>query len=166
MKDMIRFVSRMIVLPFSFFISTSQAQTISEVFKAMPDSLTPYLTTNNRLDLLDFMEAKMKAVVNNELGGETEMTFLSDDSLCVKMNDALTFELKLEKSVSNTQSQVLDSADSADSIVICLKKTYKTSGHQKEVITQRFSSSWCPVSKPSVTSTLLRRDDEVFDKTI
>lgn len=163
---MIRFVSRMIVLPFSFFISTSQAQTISEVFKAMPDSLTPYLTTNNRLDLLDFMEAKMKAVVNNELGGETEMTFLSDDSLCVKMNDALTFELKLEKSVSNTQSQVLDSADSTDSIVICLKKTYKTSGHQKEVITQRFSSSWCPVSKPSVTSTLLRRDDEVFDKTI
>ncbi len=161
---MIRFVSRMIVLPFSFFISTSQAQTISEVFKAMPDSLTPYLTTNNRLDLLDFMEAKMKAVVNNELGGETEMTFLSDDSLCVKMNDALTFELKLEKSVSNTQSQVLDSADSADSVVICLKKTYKTTGHQKEVITQRFSSSWCPVSKPSVTSTLLRRDDEVFDK--
>lgn len=160
---MIRFVSRMIVLPFSFFISTSQAQTISEVFKAMSDSLTPYLTTNNRLDLLDFMEAKMKAVVNNELGGETEMTFLSDDSLCVKMNDALTFELKLEKSVS---TQVLDSADSADSIVICLKKTYKTSGHQKEVITQRFSSSWCPVSKPSVTSTLLRRDDEVFDKTI
>lgn len=161
---MIRFVSRMIVLPFSFFISTSQAQTISDVFKAMPDSLTPYLTTNNRLDLLDFMEAKMKAVVNNELGGETEMTFLSDDSLCVKMNDALTFELKLEKSVSNTQSQVLDSADSADSVVICLKKTYKTTGHQKEVITQRFSSSWCPVSKPSVTSTLLRRDDEVFDK--
>ena len=33
--------------------------TIKEVFKAMPDSLIPYLSQNNRLDFIDFMESNM-----------------------------------------------------------------------------------------------------------
>ena len=139
---------------FSLFTSLAgaqnAAQTIRDVFKAMPDTLTPYLTTNNRLDMMDFMDARMKAVVNNGLGGETEMTFLSEDSLCVKMNEAYMVELKLEKADTSMQ--------------VCMKKTYITSEHQKEVITQRFTSSWHPISEPSTLSTLLRRDEEVFDK--
>ena len=124
--------------------------TIRDVFKAMPDSLVPYLTTNNRLDMMDFMDAKMKAVVKNVLEGESEMVFLSDDSLCVKMNEAVVLELKMEKTDT--------------SMAVCMKKTYNTAGHQKEVITQRFTSSWCPVSLPSSSSTLLRRDEEVMEK--
>ena len=70
-----------LISQFSFLISP--AQNVREVFKSMPDSLAPYLTTNNRLDMIDFMDAKMKSVVTNLLEGETEMLALTDDSLSV-----------------------------------------------------------------------------------
>ena len=97
-----------LILQFSFL--TSPAQNVREVFKSMPDSLTPYLSMNNRLDMMDFMDAGMKAVVTNQLGGDTEMTFLSDDSLSVKMNETLLLDLKLQKQDTAT--------------VVILKRTY------------------------------------------
>ncbi|MBR6998224.1 MAG: DUF3256 family protein, partial [Prevotella sp.] len=42
---------------------------MADLFKAMPDSLMPYLTKNNRLDMIDFMEANMKAEITNQLEG-------------------------------------------------------------------------------------------------
>jgi len=117
----------------------------------MPDSLTPYLSMNNRLDMMDFMDAGMKAVVTNQLGGDTEMTFLSDDSLSVKMNETLLLDLKLQKQDTAT--------------VVILKRTYLIQqGIQKsqyEVVSQTFTSYWHPLSKPVVESTLSRRDDEL-----
>ena len=100
-----------------------QAQTdslnIREVFKLMPDSLLPYLTQNNRLDMIDFMEAKMKAAVDNQLGGESEMTYLSDDSLCIKMNESMTLELKMLR-------------DEQEPIVF-MKRTYQITERQKQL---------------------------------
>jgi hypothetical protein len=145
------------ILLLSFLLSGQllvHAQTeplnIREVFKQMPDSLLPYLTTNNRLDMMDFMDAKMKAAVDNMLGGESEMTFLSDDSLCIKMSDAMTLELKLQKENSEP--------------IIKMKRTYQTAKRQKEILINSFSSSWRPVSDISIESTLLKRDEEVISK--
>ena len=75
--------------------SHAQEKTMSELFKAMPDSLLPYLTTNNRLDMLDFMEAKMKAEVTNLLDGKSEMTALTHDSLSIRMNGVLRIDMKI-----------------------------------------------------------------------
>ena len=97
---------------------------------------------------MDFMDAKMKAGVNNLLGGESEMTFLSDDSLCVKLSGAMTIEMKL---------QIEDSAQ-----VIVMKKTILTEKRQKEILVGRYSSSWRPISEFSVESTLLKRDEEIL----
>jgi len=145
------------ILLLSFLLSGQllvHAQTeplnIREVFKQMPDSLLPYLTTNNRLDMMDFMDAKMKAAVDNMLGGESEMTFLSDDSLCIKMSDAMTLELKLQKENSEP--------------IIKMKRTYQTAKRQKEILINSFSSSWRPVSDISIESRLLKRDEEVISK--
>ena len=145
------------ILFLSLFLCTQllvQAQTeslnIRNLFKQMPDSLMPYLTQNNRLDMMDFMDAKMKAGVNNLLGGESEMTFLSDDSLCVKLSGAMTIEMKL---------QIEDSAQ-----VIVMKKTILTEKRQKEILIGRYSSSWRPISDFSVESTLLKRDEEILLK--
>ena len=71
------------------------ATKISEVFKQMPDSLMPYLTQNNRLDFIDFMESGMKAEVTNLTGGTSEMTALTDDSLSIRMSDALRVDMLL-----------------------------------------------------------------------
>ena len=141
-----------LVAQFSFLVSTAQTDSLNirEVFRSMPDSLTAYLSTNNKLDMIDFMDAKMKAAVNNKLGGESQMLYLSDDSLCVMMSAALQIELWLEKN------------DTAALVV--MKRTYQIAGCQKEVLINRFTSSWHPVGDAIVHSTLLRRDDEVFAK--
>jgi hypothetical protein len=126
----------------------SPAQNVRELFKTMPDSLAPYLTVNNRLDMMDFVDAGMKAIVTNQLGGDTEMTFLSDDSLSVKMNSAFLLDLKIQKQDTTT--------------VVCLKRTYLTQKGQYEVVSQTFTSYWRPLSKPVVESTLSKRDDELM----
>ena len=135
-----------LISQFSFLMSP--AQNVREIFKTMPDSLAPYLSVNNRLDMMDFVDAGMKAIVTNQLGGDTEMTFLSDDSLSVKMNSAFLLDLKLQKQDTTT--------------VVCLKRTYLTQKGQYEVVSQTFTSYWRPLSKPVVESTLSKRDDELM----
>ena len=135
-----------LISQFSFLMSP--AQNVRELFKTMPDSLAPYLTVNNRLDMMDFVDAGMKAIVTNQLGGDTEMTFLSDDSLSVKMNSAFLLDLKIQKQDTTT--------------VVCLKRTYLTQKGQYEVVSQTFTSYWRPLSKPIVESTLSKRDDELM----
>ena len=71
-------------------LSSASAQDIkiADVFRQMPDSLMPYLTENNRLDFIDFLDSNMKAEVRNRLGGTSEMTQLADDSLSIRMSDS------------------------------------------------------------------------------
>jgi len=122
---------------------------ISDLFKTMPDSLMPYLSQNNRLDMIDFMEARMKAEVTNLLDGKSEMTLLTDDSLSIRLNAVVTVDLKL--------------VERSDSSIVCMQKTYKISEHQVETIRSYYSSTWCPLSLPQIeSSTLLKRDDELF----
>ena len=46
---------------------------------SMPDSVMPLLTRNNRLDFIDFYDAKMEAVVTNRLEGKSRMDTLTED---------------------------------------------------------------------------------------
>jgi len=75
----------------------AQEQKLKDIFKLIPDSLMPYLTANNRLDFIDFMDSNMKAVVSNSLGGKSEMTALTDDSLSIRLSDALVVDIQLVK---------------------------------------------------------------------
>lgn len=125
----------------------NKQQSMRDIFKAMPDSLCPYLTTNNRLDMIDFMDAKMKAAVDNQLRGESQMIYLSDDSLCLNMSSVLTCEMWRE------------TADTA--MVICVKYTYKISERQQDVVLHRFTSDWRLLSSSLLSSSLLRRDEQV-----
>lgn len=137
-----------LILQFSFLMAP--AQNVREVFKAMPDSLVPYLTTNNRLDMLDFMDAKMKSVVTNLLEGETEMLALTDDSLSVRLNKSVLMDLWLEP---------VDTGR-----VVCMRKTYQVADRLQQVVDERFSLQWQPISKKTTVSTLLRRDEEIKKK--
>ena len=69
--------------------------TIRQVFTDMPDSIIPYLTRNNRLDFIDFMDSNMKAEVTTEVGGKSLMTALTDDSLSIRLNDAARVDMLL-----------------------------------------------------------------------
>ena len=69
-------------------MTTCHAQVLTprDAFRQMPDSIIPYLTVNDRLDLLDFMDSNMKAIVQNKLGGNSEMLLLTDDSLKLRLS--------------------------------------------------------------------------------
>lgn len=87
----------------------SAQQTIRDLFREMPDSLMPYLSQNNRLDFIDFLDSNMKAEVKNQFGGTSEMTALTDDSLSIRMNSALRVDMLLEplQEPMDTVSQVI-----------------------------------------------------------
>ena len=73
----------------------SAQTTIRNCFAAMPDSLLPYLTKNNRLDCIDFAENDMKTPVDNLLDGKSHMEQLTDNYLLMQLNKTTTLQMKL-----------------------------------------------------------------------
>ena len=132
------------------FVFAQQQTTVAAVFKTMPDSLLPVLSKNNRLDMVDFMEAQMRAEVTNLLEGSSEMTALTDDSLSIRIDTVLRVDMLLRTE--------------ADSTIICLRKTYRISECQMEIVENNYTTTWHPLTKDRVSSSLLRRDEQLFDK--
>ena len=139
-----------------------------DVFKHMPDSLMPYLSENNRLDFIDFIDSQMKAEVKNRLGGTSEMLSLTDSTLSIRMSEALQVDMLLLTPVS-----------SADSIsqVVCLIETFGRDSLSMESRVRFFTPSWQLLNQsPSLSvsdqntislkkvQTILKRDDEILKK--
>ena len=137
------------------FAGYAQEPTMAALFKEMPDSLMPYLTKNNRLDLLDFMEAGMKAEVSNRLEGRSAMTFLSADSLFLQLSDVLTVSMKLLQA-----SEPVDSSR----VLIRVRRTYVVNEKQAESIEDVYTSAWRGLRSQVVSSSLLKRDETLFEK--
>ena len=126
---------------------------MAALFKEMPDSLMPYLTRNNRLDMLDFMEAHMKAEVTNRFDGKSEMKALTPDSLFIAMNNLLTIDMKLVKVEEPIDSSL---------VTIRVRRTYTINENQAESVVDVYSSAWRLLSSRVERSSILKRDDEVF----
>jgi hypothetical protein len=131
----------------------AQKPRIADVFKSMPDSLMPYLSANSRLDMIDFMEAGMRAEVTNLLQGDSEMTLLTADSLSIRMSDVLTLDLQL--------SGVAEPVDSS-MFVVRMVRTYTINEHQTESIVDIYSTVWRHLSSERIVSSLLRRDEDIL----
>lgn len=86
-----------LIILFSAMMQLS-AQTMKDIIANMPDSITPLLTKNNRLNLIDYVEAGQKAVEKNRLAGESEMTHLTASRCIIKMTNSSTFDFKLLQS--------------------------------------------------------------------
>lgn len=153
-------IAILLALPLSA-LSQTESKSISDLFRLMPDSLMPYLTKNNRLDMLDFREAKMKAAVTNRLECETEMTALTTDSLSIRMSEALRvdlFFLPTEEPYDSCQT------------IICMLKTYLMQDKDAECVAQFYTLNWRPLgdlpqySSRYTFSNILRRDEELRQK--
>lgn len=146
-----RLFSTLILVVLSvMFVFGQQHTTVATVFKTMPDSLLPVLSKNNRLDMVDFMEAQMRAEVTNLLEGSSDMTALTDDSLSIRIDTVLRVDMLLRTE--------------ADSTIICLRRTYRISECQMEIVENNYTTTWHPLTKDRVSSSLLRRDEQLFDK--
>lgn len=143
-------------------LTASAQQSMTELFTVMPDSIMPVLTKNNRLDMIDFLEAKMKAEVTNLLDGDSEMTYQDKDSVSIQLSPVERVDLFL-----------LNSAEPYDSCrqVICMRSTYRlvTTGEEEQVC-HFYSVKWNPIPAPRLlheivpSSDILRQDEEVFSK--
>jgi hypothetical protein len=111
---------------------------IRDVFKQMPDSLMPYLSQNNRLDFIDFIDSNMKAEVSNMTGGTSEMTALTGDSLSIRMSEALRVDMML-----------LNLDEPVDSIrqVIVFVETFLADSIYGESVCKTFTVDWKPVTR-------------------
>ena len=109
-------LSKAILLTVLMAPSGALAQmSMRDVFKTLPDTIVPYLSENNRLDLLDFMDANMKAEVKNGLDGKSQLVTLNDYYADIFLNEAHRMELRL-----------LDVTQPVDSCqqIICIVHTF------------------------------------------
>ncbi len=152
----------------SAFTSQASAQEIRDVFKQMPDSLVPYLTQNNRLDFLDFLDSNMKAEVKNRLGGTSEMTGLSADSLSISMSSTLRTDLFL--------MPLTAPVDSVSSTVVMVETFLTDSVHGQSCVSY-FTPEWRrlttapPLSdiqqkriEACTLQNILKKDDEIVNE--
>lgn len=117
-------------------IASAQEVTMKDVFSSMPDSIFPYLTHNNRLDMVDFSESGMKAEVNNELDGKSRLDTLTNDYLHLTLNESVDVEMKLLKS-----DRLLDDTTKT---IICMATTYANTESRMDF----YTSKWHSISVP------------------
>ena len=110
-------------------------QTMTDVWKRMPDSLLVYVSQNNRLDFVDFLESKMKAEVKTGFEDKSEMTELTDSYLRLQLSPLAILQMKLlpvtqsaipaRKDSSSPESIPVRESSSAqsDSSIVCVVKT-------------------------------------------
>ena len=138
--------------------ASAQSVTLRDVFKQMPDSLMPYLSQNNRLDFIDFLDSGMKAEVKNKLGGTSQMLSLGQDSLTIRMNPSLRTDLLL-----------LDST-------VVMVETFTVDSVYGQSRVHYFTTAWQPVASPQLSEAqkkrisrlemqnILKRDEELLNK--
>ena len=140
-------------------------------FREIPDSLLPTLSENNRLDMLDFMESKMKAEVTNRLGGKSEMTSLTDSTLSIRMSAALKVDMLL------LNRELPATSDDQDPTVICMIETFGIDSLSLDSRVRYFTQSWQPINEPpqlsvsdkntissKIVQTILKKDEEILKK--
>ena len=155
---MIKKMMMALLLASSISQAPAQSVTLRDMFKQMPDSLMPYLTKNNRLDFIDFLDSGMKAEVKNKLGGTSEMLSLADDSLTISMNPSLRTDLLL-----------LDST-------VVMVETFKVDSLYGQSRVHYFTTTWQPIASPTLSEAqrarirslemqnILKRDEELLNK--
>lgn len=116
----------------------AQTITAAEAFKTMPDSIIPYLTKNNRLDLVDFMEAGMKAEVTNRFDGTSTLSDLTDKKLTLKASPVLTVVIGIFDEKDNKTDSVRQ--------VIQLKKIWTAAPGKTDEQTTHYTTGWAPLS--------------------
>lgn len=112
-------------------VSVMAQKQMHDMLRIMPGSLTPYLSENNKLDLIDFKDAGMKAEVRNELTGKSELLTLTQRYADFQLNEAHRMELIL-----------LDVSQPVDSCgqIICVIDTYGKDIQESTI--RFFSSAW------------------------
>jgi len=135
------------VVTFILALDLSAQIPMSQVLKQIPASIVPYLSENNKLDMIDFLDSNMKAEVTNMLEGKTELQKLTERTAVLQLNEATRLDLRL--------LDVAEPVDSASQIV-CLISTYGTDVRDSQLTF--YSIHWRQLE----TSKFITLPDEMF----
>ena len=84
-----------VVLLLALHTSLAHAQqTMADLWRAMPDTIVPILSHNNRYDMVDFIDNHMEARVTNQLEGKSIMDTLTADYLHITLTPQTVIEMK------------------------------------------------------------------------
>lgn len=114
----------------TMLLQTSARTPMRQWLVAMPDSVMPLLTKNNRLDFIDFYDARMEAVVTNRLEGKSRMDMLTDDFVHMEYTKSADVAMKL--------FPVNDSTD-----ILCMVTTAKAAVHDSRIAF--YDAQWQPL---------------------
>ena len=92
---MMRRILYTLFLLFVMLLQVGARTPMRQWLMSMPDSVMPLLTKNDRLDFIDFYDARMAAVVTNRMDGKSRMDILTDDFVRINYTQASDVEMKL-----------------------------------------------------------------------
>lgn len=101
------------------FVSVS-AQTMKDVFLAMPDSVMPLLSKDNRADFIDFLASKMQARVRNAYNEYSYMDTLTTDYTRIRLAPSGEVTMKLLPLTDSTK-------------IVCLVHTYHADASESTI---------------------------------
>lgn len=122
-------LKKLVLLLTGFIIIGVQgnAQTMKEVFLAMPNSVLPLLSKDNRADFIDFLASKMKARVKNAYNENSYMDTLTTDYTHIRLTAVSDVTLKLLPLTDSTK-------------VICMVHTYHSDAGDSKI--SFFDTKW------------------------
>jgi len=100
------------VLLCSFLLSYGQVS-MRDCFLKMPSDFLPYMTENNRLDCVDFLDSRMEARVKDAFGTQITLDTLTADYLHITIGEGCYIEMRLFPLSADSVSQLL-----------CVSKTF------------------------------------------
>ena len=100
-------------------VARVQAQDMRTLFLNAPDGIFPLLSSNDRADMVDFIEARMTAKVTNRLDGVSVLRELTADYMSLATTASSTMDIKLLPVQGDT--------------VICVVKTVKAEAADSRV---------------------------------
>lgn len=135
----------------TFFANISQAKDIREIWLSMPDSIITYLNKNKRIEMVDYIDMKVRADVKNALEGTSVMDTLTHDFLQVTLNEACTLQMRTLPS------------EEGDTL-FCLVKSFK--GPQTESEISIFNQDWQKIKDITPLSASLIAKPDTMSTTI
>ena len=70
------------------------ARSMAEIWKAMPDSLMPYVDRKHRIEMVEFIGMGLKGDVDNLFGSKSTMDTLTSNFIQVRASEAMMMQVK------------------------------------------------------------------------
>lgn len=145
-----------IILCLFLAVAGGQAQNMGKYFVSMPDSMMPYLSKEQRKELMDYDKMSIKSVVVNSMGDTTKVDTITNDFMQIRCNSSRKLQMK-----------VLPQRNQADSI-ICLVNTYY--GPAAESVIEYYDTKWnrkegAFSNRPITINSLMQKPDTMDEST-